>query len=131
MTSFIPKRLEFKAICHLEAVYNYAGAIKDSLTALWAKAVIRPEKLIEARKQAKKIASFKKRYMVVSKATGVPWQVISLIHHMESDSDFTTHLHNGDSLKRRTIQVPAGRPKEGKPPFTWEESAIDALKYDH
>jgi uncharacterized protein (TIGR02594 family) len=130
LNSFIPKRLEFKAYSALEAVYNY-DIIKQSLTDLWAKAVIRPEKLAEAKKKAKKIVSFKKRYQIVSKETGVPWQVVGLISHMESDCDFTTHLHNGDSLKRRTVQVPAGRPKEGKPPFTWEVSAIDALKYDH
>jgi lysozyme family protein len=37
-------------------------------------------------------------------------------------------LHNGDSLEHRTTHVPAGRPKEGEPPFTWEQSASDALK---
>jgi hypothetical protein len=31
-------------------------------------------------------------------------------------------------LKARTVHVPAGRPKTGKPPFTWEQSAIDALR---
>lgn len=47
---------------------------------------------------------------------------------MESGLDFTCHLHNGDPLSARTVHVPAGRPKSGKPPFTWEESAEDALR---
>jgi len=32
-------------------------------------------------------------------------------------------------LTARTIHVPKGRPKAGNPPFQWEDSAIDALKY--
>lgn len=40
---------------------------------------------------------------------------------------FDRHLHNGDRLTARTVHVPSGRPVEGEPPFTWEESAQDAL----
>jgi hypothetical protein len=40
---------------------------------------------------------------------------------------FTGHLHNGDPLTAQTVQVPAGRPRTGGPPFTWEASAADAL----
>ena len=29
-----------------------------------------------------------------------------------------------------TVRVPKGRPKQGQPPFTWEESASDALVFD-
>jgi lysozyme family protein len=49
---------------------------------------------------------------------------------MECGLSFAKHLHNGDSLERRTVNVPAGRPKTGQPPFTFEESAVDALEYD-
>jgi len=59
---------------------------------------------------------------------GVPWWWIAITHHLESSGDFKTHLHNGDSLQRRTVRVPAGRPTAGSPPFTWTESAIDALE---
>jgi hypothetical protein len=48
---------------------------------------------------------------------------------MESSLNFNTHLHNGDPLTQRTTHVPVGRPAEGNPPFTWEESAVDSLKY--
>lgn len=70
------------------------------------------------------------RYRAVEAATGVPWWMVGLLHMRESTFDFATHLHNGDPLTRRTVQVPAGRPVSGRTPFTWEESAIDALRYD-
>ena len=41
---------------------------------------------------------------------------------------FDAHFHNGDPLTDRTKRVPAGRPKEGDPPFTWEQSAEDAIR---
>jgi lysozyme family protein len=110
-------------------VYN--DKIRNDLTTLWQKAIVRAESLAEAKRIAQQLSSNKARYEVVSNKTGVPWFVIASIHHMESDCDWKTHLHNGDSLNARTHQVPAGRPVAGNPPFTWEESAIDALGYDH
>lgn len=80
--------------------------------------------------KARQIIENKGRYLTVEGQTGVPWWMIGLIHKMEANLSFEKHLHNGDSLKERTRQVPRGRPKAGKPPFTWEESAVDALRYD-
>jgi lysozyme family protein len=74
------------------------------------------------------LLAHKERYETVSEAVGAPWYFVAVIHRMESSSDFTRHLHNGDPLTDRTRHVPAGRPKKGSPPFTWEESATDALK---
>lgn len=79
---------------------------------------------------ANRIIANRAKYEEVSAATGVPWIFVGCLHYRESALDFKTHLHNGDSLKERTKHVPAGRPVEGEPPFTWEESAIDALKYE-
>jgi len=79
---------------------------------------------------ADRIRANRSRYESVEAVTGCPWWVIGLIHLLEGNLNFGTHLHNGDSLKRRTVQVPRGRPKTGEPPFTWEESAIDAIRYD-
>ena len=59
--------------------------------------------------------------------TGPPWVMIGALHMRESSCDFDCHLHNGDPLTARTTHVPAGQPETGSPPFTWEESAIDAL----
>jgi lysozyme family protein len=75
----------------------------------------------------KKITSNKKQYEGVSKATGVPWYLIGIIHIMECGGKFTTHLHNGDPLTAKTKRVPKNRPLTGTPPFKWEDSAKDAL----
>ena len=105
-------------------------AVKGEYTALWAGLFIRPEHMSEARAMAQRIISHRSRYDDVSKATGVPWYVIGIIHAMECGLNFGQHLHNGDPLARRTFQVPKGRPTTHEGPFTWEESAIDALSYD-
>lgn len=71
------------------------------------------------------------RYLEVGQPLGIPWYAIAVIHNMESSRNFERHLHNGDPLNARTKHVPANRPPEGTPPFTWEESARDALRYQH
>lgn len=64
--------------------------------------------------------------------TDMPWYFIGLIHNMECGGNFNKHLHNGDPLTAKTKRIPSGRPLE--PPwnnqriYTWEQSAIDALK---
>lgn len=74
------------------------------------------------------ITKQKPRYQRVSHATGVPWHMIAIIHLLESGGKFDRHLHNGDSLSDRTVNVPKNRPL-AKPPFTWEASAIDAMRF--
>lgn len=76
--------------------------------------------------QAAKIAANRGRYTPVSKATGVPWDVIGVIHYRESSNDFAGVLHNGQKIigtGKKTTLVPKGR----GPFSTWEEAAIDAL----
>jgi len=101
-------------------------------------AQIRPERKKEVQMSADKINSHKGRYEGVAAilANGIPWWFIGICHYMEAACDFKKHLHCGDPLTGRTTHVPAGRPKEnpgnGKPPskenpYTWEESALDAL----
>lgn len=67
------------------------------------------------------------RYDAVSARIGTPWRMIAAIHALEASFRFDRHLHNGDPLSARTVHVPKGRPAVGAPPFTWEESAVDAL----
>jgi lysozyme family protein len=67
------------------------------------------------------------RYHAVGDPLGMPWHVVAVIHNMESSQNFNKHLHNGDPLTARTTHVPVGRPTSGNPPFTWEQSATDAL----
>src|SRR6476620_4258238 len=109
------------------AKYSF-GELRQSYAKLW-KAMQIPAgirlRATDARVGA--IATGKPRYDQVANATSVPWYVIGMIHEMEGGLNFATHLHNGDPLTHRTVQVPAGRPPTGVPPFQWEESAIDAL----
>lgn len=80
-------------------------------------------------KIASNIAQYEARYREISEATnGVPWYFIGVIHNLEGGLNFTRHLHNGDTLKKRTVRVPANRPAKGYGPFTFFESAVDALK---
>ncbi|MFD2285291.1 hypothetical protein GJU39_05130 [Pedobacter petrophilus] len=66
---------------------------------------------------------------VVMGSSKIPWYFIACAHYLECSFDFKKHLHNGDPLSGYTIRVPANRPKVGHgPPFTFEESAVDALK---
>lgn len=90
--------------------------------------IINPDKVKLANAIATKIKSCWALYTDASIATGVPVVFIAITHSMECSSNFNRHLHNGDPLTARTTHVPAGRPKTGNPPFTWTESAIDALK---
>jgi lysozyme family protein len=74
-----------------------------------------------------RIVQHQSRYEAVGTPLAIPWFFIGVIHNMESSQRFDRHLHNGDPLTARTVHVPAGRPKSGDPPFTWEASATDAL----
>lgn len=74
------------------------------------------------------ILAAKPRYVNVEKTTGVPWYFVAIAHYAETGLNFETHLHNNDPLTSRTVHVPAGRPLRGDPPFTWEDSARDALE---
>jgi lysozyme family protein len=91
---------------------------------------IRADKLREVQDICDTILANKSRYEAIATATSVPWFMVAAIHSLEGSLNFNTHLHNGDPLKARTVNVPAGRPKSGSPPFTFEESAIDALALD-
>lgn len=62
----------------------------------------------------------------------MPWYFIAALHMRESGMNFNTHLHNGDSLTKRTVRTPSNRPSHepaagtGKP-YSFTESATDAL----
>jgi lysozyme family protein len=98
---------------------------------LWATMEINAKVLTQANKISALIIANCPRYLRVVLGSGgrIPWQFIGAIHSLESSLSFTTHLFNGDSLTARTVQYPQGQPTVGKPPFTWEESAIAAMKW--
>ncbi|WP_172203657.1 hypothetical protein [Niveibacterium sp. COAC-50] len=102
-------------------------ALRREYDTLFNSVIIRPERAGEVEASVRRINGDRDRYTVVADATGIPWGFIAVVHNMEASGRFDRHLHNGDPLTARTVQVPAGRPKTGQAPFTWEESAIDAL----
>lgn len=77
-------------------------------------------------KQAAKIRAARARYEAVAQKTGVPWDVIAVIHYRESSGNFAGVLHNGQKIigtGKKTTLVPKGR----GPFATWEDAAVDAL----
>lgn len=94
---------------------------------LFTTCVINPARLGSVTSIISRIMPHQARYQSVAGPLGIPWFFVALIHNMEASLNFNCHLHNGDPLTARTVHVPAGRPINGQPPFTWEQSAADAL----
>lgn len=88
-----------------------------------------PDKIAKVNWYANKLIENRPRYESVGGPLNIPWWFIGAIHGLESGFAFDRHLHNGDPLTTRTRRVPPGHPKTGEPPFTWEQSAQDALRY--
>lgn len=106
-------------------------AYRDGYERLLATVQVRPSWRPNINSLISKIWVHKDRYMEIENQTGVPWRFIAVIHSLECGLSFNCHLHNGDPLTKRTRLVPRGHPKA--PPangqyYTWEESAVDALK---
>jgi lysozyme family protein len=103
--------------------------LRNEYLSLFSNSQVRPERKALVEATANKIIANRARYATVAANTNVPWFVIGIIHSLEASQRFDRHLHNGDPLTGRTIHVPAGHPA-GMPPFTWEVSAEDALRFD-
>ena len=91
---------------------------------------VRPERQNTVEHLASTLIQNKQRYQSLEALTDVPWYIIAVIHNMEASQKFNGHLHNGDLLTARTVHVPKGRPPFGNPPFTFEESGVDALTFE-
>jgi lysozyme family protein len=102
--------------------------LKDEYEDLWASVSIRQDRKSDIQAIVDRIILRQGKYAAVERDTGVPWKIVAAIHALESSLSFSGHLHNGDPLTSKTIHVPSGRPLSGEPPFTWEQSAIDALR---
>jgi len=97
---------------------------------LWNTMSIKSSWRSQVYRKAKQIVANKDKYEEISAKfpNRIPWYFIGIIHNLECGLDFNKHLHNGDSLARRTRRVPASRPKTHFGPFTFTESAVDALQ---
>ncbi len=90
---------------------------------------IRPEWIARLDVIASGIVRDRDRYLVIEhqRLGGMPWYYVAGIHERESSRNFTCHLHEGSPLIHRTIYVPKGRLPNQEPPYTFEQSAEDAL----
>lgn len=109
------------------AKISFTPSLRREYEDLFNTCLIRPQKARAVEGIISRLLANKTRYEDAGDGMGVPWFFIAVVHSMESSLSFQKHLHNGDSLKNRTKNEPAGRPRAGNPPFSWEESARDAL----
>jgi lysozyme family protein len=99
---------------------------KDDISKRFATMVINSGRLAEIEAIAKRLMSHQDRYKKVQELTGVPWQLVAALHEREASGSFRCYLGNGEPLNQVTKAVPAGR----GPWFTWEDGAVDALKFE-
>ncbi|TGE00743.1 DNA/RNA non-specific endonuclease [Methylobacterium nonmethylotrophicum] len=105
---------------------SYAS-LKPDYETLFASCQVRPERAGEVAWHVKKLRAYQARYEAVGDKLGIPWWFVGITHALEGSFNFNGHLHNGDPLTARTVQIPKGRPKVWNPPNDWESSAVDAL----
>ena len=109
------------------AKLSLTPALRNEYEQLFNSCLINPSRVNDVNTLVNALYEHREQYQGVAEKMGIPWGFIAVVHNMESSQNFNKHLHNGDPLSARTVHVPAGRPPLGRPPFTWEASAVDAL----
>jgi len=89
----------------------------------WQAMKIKPEWASRVEAVAHRLAAARPRYEKVAASTGVPWDVIAVIHERESSQSWNASLAQGDPWNQVSVHVPKGR----GPFASWEAAAIDAL----
>lgn len=105
---------------------DFTPRLRNEYRRLFGSADARPERRTLVEQTVHALVAHKPRYEDVGDPLGVPWWFVAVIHELEASRNFHAHLHNGDPLTGKTVHVPRNRPP-GTPPFTFEESARDAL----
>lgn len=107
-------------------------SIKDEYIQLFKTCQIRDQYRGQAEDYANRVMEPKNReqYTAAADVPCCPWYFVGIIHALEASFNFKAHLHNGDPLSKKTVQVPKGRPPVWNPPNDWVSSAVDALQYD-
>jgi lysozyme family protein len=107
-------------------------SIKDDYRRLFDTVRVRDQYATQVRWYVSKLEEPKNRrlWYEVAKEACCPWYFVGIIHALECSFNFRAHLHNGDPIDRRTVQVPANRPAVWNPPTDWITSAVDAVEYD-
>jgi len=126
LTSIIAMAAGWK---HIPKPELYRHNPKTHYEKLWDTAEVRPSNVFRVDKAIALYQDTRSRYVKIQnmRKTGVPAAVIFCFHGRESTWNFRRHLHEGSPLTGRTRYVPKGRPRVGSPPFTFSESAEDAL----
>jgi lysozyme family protein len=107
-------------------------ALKDGYVELFRTCRIREQNQTEVGWYVSKLLDPANRaqYQKVEDEVCVPWYFVGIIHALECSFNFKAHLHNGDPLRARTVQIPRGRPTPWNPPNDWISSAKDSLAYE-
>ena len=115
------------AVSTEEAAFTY-DQLKANYEALFASAKVASARKGEVAWYLKRLRTGRPRYEEVAAKTKVPWWFVGIVHAMEAGFSFSGHLHNGDPLTARTVQIPKDRPPKWNPPSDWLSSAYDALE---
>ena len=116
-----------------EELVDYPHVVpKEILTdyrSLWEKMFITPGKESTVQWYVNKCIEGKEKYSTIHKLTGVPWELIAILHGMECSFNWKGYLGNGQLIigtDKKSTWVPKGR----GPFATWEAGALDALSHD-
>jgi lysozyme family protein len=106
--------------------------LKDSYVQLFETARVRDQFVSQVGWYVSKLLEPQNRriYQQVEDEACVPWYFVGIIHGLECSFNFKAHLHNGDPLRTKTVQIPRGRPTPWNPPNDWVSSAKDSLSYE-
>ncbi|WP_105435811.1 CHAP domain-containing protein [Neorhizobium tomejilense] len=102
----------------------------ENYQVLWDKMSVSEAWMDAARGIVTKLVKYQSRYAAAVAGTAIPWWFVAVIHSMEAGMNFNRHLHNGDPLTSRTVREPKNLPVVPEPPYSWEVSAADALRYE-
>jgi lysozyme family protein len=112
---------------------GFDDKIKAEYRALYNGCSVKAKYKSAVQRDMEQLLKNKARYDIVEAKTNVRWYIIGVIHNLEASFLFSSHLHNGDDISRKTHTEPKGLPKQWDPPKSskdWEESAMDALAHD-
>ncbi len=84
----------------------------------------------QAKEIVRVMGQYSPLYALIADQFGIGWwQVIGVLHQMESGMDFSKHLANGDPLSADTVHVPVGIMAPKEPPYNFTEGAVAALNH--
>ena len=101
---------------------KYSLLITKNAT-LWQTCSIVTVRQGEVRSVALRLIASKAVYQIISKATGVPWWAIAVIHEREASGNFNCSLAQGDPWTKPSIH----RPRHRGPFTSFVAAAEDAL----